>query len=155
MARRATLWTASRLVAAALLMIAGAVMVPILISFYPDEKLDTDQRELTYLFVAVGWYVGWFGLGRKVNTGVGSGVGLGLRAVITMVVWILALLAIWYGIEQMKRHAYWEPLEAVLDMFDKLTEFVQYLLNWKLLGIIAGIGVVVGSMVEGAGKRWR
>lgn len=155
MARRATLWTAARLVAAALLMAAGAAIVPFMISLYPDERWDRDQRELTYLFVGVGWYVGWFGLGQKVNKDLGSGIGLGLRAVLTMCAWILGLLSIWYGIRRMRQHAYWEPMEAILDMFNKLTEYFVFLMNWQLLGVIAVVGMIVGSMTEGAAKRWK
>ncbi len=155
MAKKPMLWTAARLIAALSLMAAGAAIVAYMITLYPDERWDRDQRELTYLFVAVGWFVGWFGLGQKAHSEPNaSSVGLGLRAVITMCAYILGLLSIWYGIQKMKVHAYHEPVPAVLDMFEQLTEYFFFLVHPKLLAAIAFVGLVAGSLTKGAARKW-
>lgn len=150
----ATLPTGARLVAAFAMAGASALMVPILIDTYPDLRLDRDQKSLYYLFVAVGVHVGWNSLGTKVNKEHGSGIGLGFRAAITTAVWILGLLAIWYGIQNMIDHGYDEPTEAVLDMFNRLGELAGLMLNMKLLGIAAVSGIIAGVLSETAGKHW-
>ena len=148
--------TAARLVAAALLSVAAIIFVPILMNAYPEENTwKYHETSFKYMLIAIGIHVGWNGLGIKVNTDQGSGIGLGLRAAITMTVWALGLLAIWHGIEKMKKHAYYEPVPAVLDMFNQLAEYSTYLLNVKLLLIIAAMGIVAGLLTENAGKRWR
>lgn len=153
--RESTMPTAARLVAAVCLGAGAFIFVPVLIGIYPEEPFHYHESGLTKLFLAIAVFVGWYGLGRKVNTGRGSGIGLGFRASLTMFAWALSILSIWYGIGKMRKHAYYEPVPAVLDMFEQLSEYAFFMLNGTLIGLLLGIGIVSGVLADSAAKRWK
>jgi hypothetical protein len=146
--------TAARLVAALALGLACPLMYFVFNAQYPDLRLDLLRNLLMGMLGAVGFLVGWFSLGRRVTGKLGSGFVLGMRAAVTITVWALFLCALYYVLDRIAIHAYREPMEAILALFDKMTEYALYLLNWRIAGLALLIGVTCGTLSENAARRW-
>lgn len=148
--------TAAKLVAAVALAFVTAMMVPILISYYPDERFDRDARELMQTFAIIGGLVGWFSLGKRVKTEGGKGIMLGLRAALVTTIWIVFVLAVNNVVGSIldRDLAGAEPMEAIFQMFAKAAEYGTFLLNPKLVGIIAFAGVTVGVLTANTQRKW-
>lgn len=149
--------TAARVVAGIALGFASVIMVFVLISFYPDERWDREQTDLVRLFFAVGALVGWYSLGKRVAVEEGSGIYLGLRAAITVTVWLLFLLSVNFVISRIidnkLRGA--DPMQAIFEMFEKAAEYAYFLLDLRLIAIIAFAGITVGVLTKNTQKRWK
>lgn len=151
-----TLPTAARLVAAIALGLVSGAMVYLLIHFYPDENFQRDRGNLQLVFGGVGALVGWYSLGKRIATDGGTGIFLGLRAAVTVIVWLLFILAINHVIGQIVRDRFAgaEPMEAIWLMMQKAAEYSLYLLNLKFIGIIAFAGITVGVLTRNTHHKW-
>jgi len=149
--------TAARLVAAAALGCGAAVMVLLLIAYYPDERFDREQSDLLKVFFAVGALVGWFSLGKRAASEEGTGIFLGLRAGITVAVSLLFILAIYHVVGDIldSRLAGARPMEAIWAVFEKAFEYSIFMLHAKFLGIAAFVSVTIGVLVKNTHRRWR
>lgn len=151
------MWTAARLVAGLALAAASAAYVFVLLAFYPDEKWELDLYWLLGVFGIVGFLVGWKSLGRRVAEEGGTGIGLGVRATITVAMWVVLVLAINYvGKRIGKGDLVGEkPMKAVFIGVDKATEYLTWLLDWKLLAIAFFLGITVGVLTRNTHHKWR
>lgn len=149
--------TAARLVAGLALGAVSVAMVFVLMAFYPDERFDRALIGLVSVFGLVGFMVGWKSLGRQIAVEGGTGIGLGIRATITVALWVVLLLAIWYVVGEIMdgRLRGEKPMKAVFLGVDKATEYLLYLLNWKILAIGFFMGICVGVLTRNTHYKWR
>jgi len=149
--------TAARMVAAFALCAASLLMVLFINGYYPEEEFWRDWPEMFYLFGAVGFLVGWKSTGRRVAEEGGTGIGLGLRAAITVALWVIFLLSVnnlWSQISKAKLKGE-DPKQAVYTMAEAALEYSTYMANPKLILIAAFMGVTVGVLVRNTHHRWR
>lgn len=103
--------TAAKLVASILLAISGLIVVTVVVNVYPD----TARRAvgLSSAAVIIGIFVGWRGLGRKIGDDT-SGFASGIKAGISMFIWVIFLYALEDMIAGIMDHAYYQPMTAIL-----------------------------------------
>ncbi len=147
--------TAARLVAALALACVCPLMYFLVNSQYPDLRLELEREPLMGMLAVVGFLVGWLSLGKRVTTKLGNGIFLGIRAAVTIAVWSVFLCALYYIVDQMLDHGFYEPLDAILAMFGKMTDYARYLLNWRIIALALFAGMTIGMLTENTARRWR
>ena len=152
--KKRTMPTGSRLVAALSLSIGCLCMYFVMLVQYPDANLDYHQKELMGLLAAVGFIVGWKNLGVQAMQEDVSPFALGLRATVTCAIWIVILLAIRHIVDEMIRHGYSDPVEAVQDMFGTGLEIVMLMFNLPVIIFACIAGLVAGALTDSAAKTW-
>ncbi len=149
--------TAARLVAALALGIVSAAFVYVLIAFYPEERFERDQIGLHIVFGGVGALVGWLSLGKRIKSDGGTGIFLGLRAALVVIIWIIFVLSVNFVIQEIIKDKFTgaEPMAAIFQMFAKGAEYFTFLLNGRLVAMIAFAGVTVGVLTRNTHHKWR
>ena len=144
--------TAAKLVAAILLAISGVIVVIVTVNVYPDAARRSVG--MTSAAVAIGIFVGWRGLGRRISDEEGSGIVSGLKAGISMFLWVLFL----YGLEDMiagiMDQAYYQPMTALLVIPAGMIKYGQMALNVPIMGTMVVLAAIVGKMTKIADNRW-
>jgi|GEM_PF-2002279 len=148
--------TAARLVSAAMMAAVSIAMAIIFVGVYPDEPWDNDLVDMMWTFGICGGLVGWYSLGKRVETDKGRGIILGFRAAITVAVVILFVLALnhMYGEIAAERLKGARPMEAVFVMFDKLAEYAGFILNARILGFGFFLYICTGVIARNTYFRW-
>ncbi len=146
--------TAARLVAALSLAAGCVLMYFVLLVQYPDLRFERHQNELMGLLAGVGFLVGWLSLGVRAAMDDTSPMSLGIRATITCAIWIVILLSVRYIVDNMFRHGYDTPMQAIKDMFGVGFEYVLLMGNWKLIAFACVAGIVAGALTDSAAKTW-
>lgn len=144
--------TAAKLVASILLAISGIIVVTVVVNVYPD--IARRSVGLTSAAVLTGLFVGWRGLGRKITNDDGSGVIIGLKAGLSMFLWVLFLYALEDMIAGIIDHAYYQPMTAVLVIPARMIVYGRMALNVPIMGTMVVLAVIVGMMTKNAAKRW-
>lgn len=151
------MWTAARLVAGLALGAVSMMMLFVLMAFYPEERWDRFLTSLLFVFGLSGFLVGWKTLGRQIAVEGGTGIGLGIRATITVAMWVVLILAIShvFGEVGKGRLIGEKPMEAVFIGIDRATHYLTFLLNWKILGIGFFMGICVGVLTRNTNQKWK
>jgi hypothetical protein len=109
-------------------------------------------RELSALLGAI---VGWRVMGNAVGKGYVRAVGSGWKTMIVLVFFALLLFGIYEMLELSVQMRYEGPLEAILDVFQRMMERSIPLLSTGVIAAILIGGGVAGILTENAGRRWR
>ena len=144
--------TAPKLVAAIFMALSGVIVIMVTLNVYPDLARRGDSMMFTAGFV--GLMVGWRQLGRIVITDEGTGMAIGFRAAVTAVLWTLGLFALDGMIAGIIKHAYYEPMSAVMQIPLRMIEYGAKGLNIQILGTIIIFMVAAGKITKGAHRRW-
>lgn len=144
--------TAAKLVAAILLAISGVIVVIVTVNVYPDAARRSVG--MTSAAVAIGIFVGWRGLGRRISDEEGSGVVSGLKAGIAMFLWVLFLFGLGDMIAGIMDHAYFQPMTALLVIPAGMIKYGQMALNVPIMGTMVVLAAIVGKMTKTADNRW-
>lgn len=153
---RRSMPTAARMIAALCLGFGAMAMVPVLFHYYPDEPWNDDRTGMFRLFGAMGLLVGWYSLGKKVETEEGTGIFLGLRAAIEVAFWTILIMAIngLWGEIIADRLVGAEPAEAFFDLTTRIGNYLVFGMHPRVLLIWAGIGITVGLLTKAVSKVW-
>ena len=144
--------TAAKLVAAILLAISGVIVVIVTVNVYPDAARRSVG--MTSAAVAIGIFVGWRGLGRRISDEEGSGIVSGLKAGIAMFIWVLFLYGLADMIAGIMDHAYFQPMTALLVIPAGMIKYGQMALNVPIMGTMVVLAAIVGKMTKTADNRW-
>ncbi len=144
--------TAAKLVASILLAISGVIVVTVAVNIYPD--IARRSVGLTSAAVLAGIFVGWRGLGKKITEDEGTGIMSGLKAGISMFVWVIFLYALEDMIGGIKDNAYYQPMNALLVIPASMIKYGQMALNVPIMGTMVVLAGIVGKMTKSADKRW-
>ncbi|MEM8789584.1 MAG: TrgA family protein [Pseudomonadota bacterium] len=149
--------TAARLVAAIVLGALTAVMVFVLIAYYPEEPWERSQTRLVQTFAVVGALVGWFSLGKRAGQESGVGISLGIRAALTTTAWLLFVLSVNHVINRIidSQLAGARPMQAIWEVVEKAVEYFGFLLHGQIIAIGLGLGIIAGIITARAQKAWR
>lgn len=109
-------------------------------------------RELT---AALGAIVGWRVMGNSVGKGYVGAVGSGWKTVVILVFYGLLLFAVYEMLQLSVRMRYDGPMEAAVDVFNRMLERSGPLLSVGVLGVMAVGGGIAGMLSENASRRWR
>jgi len=144
--------TAAKLVASIMLAISGIIVVIVVVNVYPDSARRSVG--MTTAAVFMGLFVGWRGLGRQITEEEGSGVMLGLKAGISMFIWVLFLYALEDMIAGIKDNLYYQPMTALLVIPAGMIKYGQMALNVPIIGTMVVLSAIVGKMTKTADARW-
>ncbi len=144
--------TAAKLVASIMLAISGFIVVIVVVNVYPD----TARRSVGLMSAAVimGLFIGWRGLGKKISESEGSGIASGLRAGISMFVWVIFLYALEDMIAGIKDNLYYQPMTALLVIPAGMIKYGQMALNVPIMGTMVVLAAIAGKVTKTADTRW-
>jgi hypothetical protein len=109
-------------------------------------------RELTALLGAV---IGWRVMGNSVGFGYFRAIGSGWKTMIVLVLFALLAFGIIEMLQQSVRMRYDGPIEAILDVFNRMLDRSAPVFTPQVLGAILIGGGVAGILTENASRRWR
>jgi hypothetical protein len=127
-------------------------VVIVVVNVYPDAARRSVG--LTSAAVFIGVFTGWRGLGKRISDDEGSGIASGLRAGISMFVWVIFLYALSDMIGGIKDNAYYQPMTALLVIPAGMIKYGQMALNVPIIGTMVVLAAIAGKMTKTADTRW-
>ena len=127
--------------------LAGVIVIIVVVNEFPEAQYD--QFPMAVTSAIVGFLVGWRGLGRKMGVEDTKASLLGLRAGVTMFIWVLFFFGLWRMIEGIMKHEFYQPLSAILTLFGRMV----YLGRIALTNIPVLITIIILSMLAGVITR--
>lgn len=124
-------------------------------AYVPNMPEATRVGFLREMVAALGAIIGWKVMGNSVGKGYVRAVGSGWKTVIVLVFFALLLFGIYEMLQLSVRMRYDGPLEAVVDVFNRMLERSVPLLTAGVLGVMAIGGGIAGVLTENASRRWR
>lgn len=143
--------TAGRLTAAIAFAVIGAY-VAFLIS--PLFEQDKEPSWWIPLCVLAGIWSGWVVVGSRAGRGYSSGIGNGITGIAAFIFWVLFLMSFADMIKRSLRKTYEGPVEAVVNVFELMSEYMFAFWSPTLIGIIVLCGVGGGLFSEFFAKRF-
>ncbi len=132
--------TAGRLTAALALAILGAYIAYLTVPLFDEGGVPSFWWPLC---IAAGAWSGWVVMGKRAGRGYSAAVGNGFTGVAALVFWVLFLTAGAAMLEKSMRRSYDGPMEAVIDVFQLMWEFVQQFATQDV-----GVALVVGAIAS-------
>lgn len=143
--------TASKIVAAVLFAIVGAVAAHLFIPAMPEGSQIGYFREIT---AGIGLLCGWWIMGRATGKGFTSAINSGLVTSVMLLAWSMLGFSIYLMVKKSTRMMYDGPMDALLGVFDLMYEYGAYLAQPATpLALVIG-GVIGGLLSEVAGRKW-
>ena len=108
-------------------------------------------REWTAVLGAI---VGWRVMGNSVGKGYLRAIGSGWKTMIVLVFFALLLFGSYEMLLLSVKMRYEGPLEAIMDVFQRMLDRSIPILNLPVLAAILIGGGIAGIMTENASRRW-
>ena len=143
--------TAAKLVTSILLAISGLIVVTVIVNVYPDAARRAVG--LSSAAVIIGVFVGWRGLGRKINDVGGSGFLAGIKAGMAVFIWVIFLYSLSDMIADIQDQAYYQPMTALLVIPAKMIVYGKMAFNVPIMGTMVVLAAIVGMITKNADKR--
>jgi len=143
--------TAARLVAALSLAALGWYGSEMIRPLMPPY---TAFGSFNWVNVVLGLLCGWFVIGSRIGNGYVEAISTGLTGLGALVFWGLFAQSFNLMLAQSLDKKYKGPVEAIIGIFTNAVDYVQYLLNGPLIGVLIGGGVVTGLLAEWVSRRW-
>ena len=142
--------TAGRLSAAVLFALLGIAFAFLTTPTFPEARAPGYWYPLN---AVVGIFVGWKIVGSRVGRGIAAGIGSGITGTVALLFWVLFFVSFAEMIRKSMRHAYDDPVEAIVGVFEIMGEYALQFADVNL-GIALLVGsIVVGFIVEFIGSR--
>ncbi len=103
----------------------------------------------------LGALVGWKVMGNSVGKGYWAAIGSGCKTVVVLIIVALLLFGLYEMLQESVRMRYDGPIEAILDVFNRMMIRSVPLLSVSVLAAGAIGGAVAGLLTENASRRWR
>jgi hypothetical protein len=94
-------------------------------------------------------------MGNAVGKGYLRAVGSGWKTMIVLIFFALLFFGIWEMLQLSVRMRYDGPMEAILDVFQRMLDRSIPVLTVPVLVTIAIGGGIAGILTENASRRWR
>lgn len=149
--------TAPKLVAAACFAALGFFAA----AAFVRGLIARDQAALVVAYMVpvmtlIGMVCGWRIMGQLSGRGWAAAIGTGLRTAVTVMFWALLVFSAQRMMEKAFQRLYGDsPMEAVVDIFALLLDYVMQLNDPEVLAALALGGVLGGLATEMAGRRWK
>lgn len=144
--------TGAKAVAAICFAVVGWLIANAYVPNMPEATAVGNFRELAGLLGAV---IGWRVMGNSVGKGYVASIGAGWKTVIVLVIVSLLFFGLYEMLQQSVRMVYDGPIEAVLDVFNRMMVRSAPLLSVGVMAAGAIGGAVAGLLTENASRRWR
>lgn len=143
--------TAARLAAAIFFAVVGFFFAITASPYFPEA------REPSYwipLNMGVGAVIGWMVCGTRAGNGLSNVIANGLTTGIGILFWVFFLFSFHEMIKKSLRKSYDGPMEAVVDVFALMIDWVQVFLQQDLAIIMVAGCLLAAFVTELVGRRW-
>ncbi|MEP1538175.1 MAG: TrgA family protein [Paracoccaceae bacterium] len=144
--------SAANLVAGICLALVAFVVSGMIPSLLPE---GTDMGYFTLVNVVLGFVVGWKTIGSRMGRDTTTAITVGLTGAVVLVFWGLFVQACNEMTRLAMRNRYDNAFEALIAIFELMTEWFLIMLTVPVLSTLAIGGILSGIMAESAAKRWR
>lgn len=144
--------TGAKAMAAISFAIVGWITANAYVPNMPEVNSVGFFREFTALLGAI---IGWRVMGNSVGKGYVRSIGSGWKTMIVLIFFALLLFGIYEMLQQSVRMRYDGPMEAILDVFQRMMERSVPLLSTGVLAAMVIGGGIAGILTENANRRWR
>jgi hypothetical protein len=93
-------------------------------------------------------------MGTSVGKGYFRAIGSGWKTIVVLVFFALLFSAIYEMLQLSVRMRYDGPLDAILDVFQRMMDRSVPLLTVPVLGAMVIGGAIAGMLTENASRRW-
>jgi hypothetical protein len=144
--------TAAKGMAAICFFVVGWLIANAYVPNMPEATTVGYFRETVGL---IGGLVGWRVMGNSVGKGYVGAIGSGWKTVIVLIIAALLCFGLYEMLQESVRMRYDGPIEAILDVFNRMMVRSVPLLSFNVLAMGAVGGAVAGLLTENASRRWR
>ena len=110
---------------------------------------------LPLMMAILGAIVGWRVMGTSVGKGYIRAIGAGWKTMIVLVFFALLFFGTYEMLQLSVRMRYDVPMEAILDVFQRMLDRAPPILTPGVLAAILVGGGIAGMLTENASRRWR
>ena len=143
--------TASKLVAAVVFALLGAVAAQTFIKHLPKGTPLGHFLEIT---AAIGFIVGWLVMGKLTRKGYREAINSGMVTALILVFWALLVFSLYFMLKKSTRMMYDGPMEAVLGGLELMLEYGALLKHPTTPAVLIGGGILGGMLTEAVSRRW-
>lgn len=144
--------TGAKAMAAICFAVVGWITAHTYVPNMPEATSVGYLREMTALLGAI---IGWRVMGNSVGKGYFRSIGAGWKTMLVLVFFALLTFGILEMLGQSVKMRYDGPMEAILDVFQRMLDRSLPLLSVPVLSAIFVGGGIAGMMTENASRRWR
>jgi hypothetical protein len=144
--------TGAKAMAAISFAVVGWLIANAYVPNMPEVQSVGLVREMT---AGIGAIVGWRVMGNSVGKGYVGAVGSGLKTVIVLVFVALLFFGIWEMLQQSVKMRYEGPIDAIIDIFNRMLDRAPPLWSPGVLAAMVIGGGIAGVLTENANRRWR
>lgn len=143
--------TAGRLIGAGCFAVLGAY-----IAYNTGPLFEEGQRPSFWyaLCMLAGAWAGWAIVGSRSGKGYSASVGVSLTGVVAQSFWILFILSGYEMIGKSMRRSYDGPVEAVINVFEMLGEYLLQFATVDVLTILVVGALAAGMFTEFFARRY-
>ncbi|SPF80296.1 TrgA family protein [Pseudoprimorskyibacter insulae] len=146
------MFTAARLVAG--ILFAGFAFL-ISEQFKTLMPPDTAYGSFNLVNAAVGFFCGWWIVGKRAGRGWGAGIGNGITGTVALLFWALFVQGIYHMWQESMRHRYGDVLEAFAGVVEFGLKHGALMLNLDFIKFLLIGAVIVGLVIELTARNWR
>jgi hypothetical protein len=143
--------TAPKLFSAVFFALLAAVAAHLFIPVLPEGTQTKMFRELS---AVIGFFCGWFIMGRSTGRGTTEAINRGLVTAVATLFWCLLVFSIYFMIRKSTRMMYDGPMEAVLGVLELMLEYGALLKHPTTPAVLIGGGILGGMLTEAVSRRW-
>jgi hypothetical protein len=144
--------TGAKAMAAASFAVVGWITAHTYVQNMPVATSVGYLREMTALLGAI---IGWRVMGNSVGKGYARSIGAGWKTMIVLVFFALLTVGLYEMLQLSVRMRYDGPIEAILDVFQRMLDRSFPLATVPVLGVMVIGGAIAGMLSEHASRRWR
>lgn len=142
--------TAARLTAAVLFGLLGYLFATQASPYFPEAQEPYYWLQLN---IAAGVIVGWLLCGTKAGNGYRPGLANGITTVVAVLFSVFFFMSFFDMIKKSLRRSYDGPIEAVVNVFEIMMEWVPFFAVQDLGILVFGGAIMAGLITEFVGKR--
>jgi hypothetical protein len=143
--------TGAKAMAAAGFAVVGWITAHVYVENMPVATSVGYLREITALLGAI---IGWRVMGNSVGKGYLRSIGSGWKTMIVLVFFTLLTFGLYEMLQLSVRMRYDGPIEAILDVFQRMLDRSFPLASIPVLSVMLIGGGIAGMLSENANRRW-
>ena len=144
--------TGAKAMAAISFAVVGWITAHVYVPNMPEGNSVGYLRELTAILGAV---IGWRVMGNAAGKGYVRAIGSGWKTMIVLIFFALLFFGTYEMLQLSVRMRYDGPMEAILDVFQRMLDRAPPILTPPVLAAILIGGGIAGMLTENASHRWR
>jgi hypothetical protein len=144
--------TGAKAMAAISFAVAGLITA---LAYIPNMPEAGSVGSVPLMVAALGAIIGWRVMGNSVGKGYFRAIGAGWKTMIVLIFFALLFFGIWEMLQQSVRMRYDGPMEAILDVFQRMMDRSVPLMTVPVIAAATIGGGIAGMLTENASRRWR